>query len=719
MGIRKARIEIELQSDLCSGSGYSYAGVVDNDVCYDDQGLPYIPARRIKGCMREVLESLLYVKYPNEADKLFGKSGASDYKDRKENRILRIGNAYPAHYEHLSACLAGLIGRSEGRGSYEISVQDVLERYTHVVGQTRMKNGVAKDNSLRYTRVVNRFDPIKEGENIRFYADIDFDEAVSGEVEDILAAMRHIGLMRNRGYGAVRCRLLGEREEVNGRPLYLIREEGDTCRIYFAVSNTEPLLLCGQDDAATEDYISGQSVLGAMASRYLRGGNSADSEEFRDLFLNGQTVFSNLYPYDGERIYEPAPAYLCKLKKTKEYVYNLAAMSERRSDGNLPKMMKDTYVTVVRGDGADEVTEYETEKDILYHNRHQHEEIGTELLLYSAEVLKPGQRFAGSITVPKKYRELMIRLLEDGEIHFGKSKSAQYGTCKLVEAKKLNTAEPAPSVIDPGDAVLVTFLSDGAFLNDRAEYTTQLSDVKKIVCGEVNLRWEDDAEHLSCLQTKQITGYQGVWNLRRNPIPAIKAGSFFVIKAVEEFRTGVYTVGERNLEGHGVIRIEKVSDYLHKDLTKGKRPEKGPKMVTDEVRSMLVPILAEKWLEWKIIGHWGGKDTFANGESNAAVGRIKLMLMESLQSSRDVEAQQKDFEKRIGSIKTEQTRKQGMELVKEAQAFTVLSADFQDILGNLGIDEGRMKRALGKLWGDYIMAIITHRKYAGKGGESK
>lgn len=56
MGKLCGKIKIELMSDLCAGSGYSFAGVIDSDVSYDEYGLPFLPARRLKGCMREAAE---------------------------------------------------------------------------------------------------------------------------------------------------------------------------------------------------------------------------------------------------------------------------------------------------------------------------------------------------------------------------------------------------------------------------------------------------------------------------------------------------------------------------------------------------------------------------------------------------------------------------------------------------------------------------------------
>lgn len=46
-------LKIVLQSDLCAGNGESIGNTIDTDVCMDAAGLPYIPARRLKGCLKQ------------------------------------------------------------------------------------------------------------------------------------------------------------------------------------------------------------------------------------------------------------------------------------------------------------------------------------------------------------------------------------------------------------------------------------------------------------------------------------------------------------------------------------------------------------------------------------------------------------------------------------------------------------------------------------------
>ncbi len=73
MNKKKGEIRITLKSDLCAGSGYSYAGIVDSDACYDTCGLPYIPAKRLKGCLREAAKMIGIS--PEQEERIFGKAG--------------------------------------------------------------------------------------------------------------------------------------------------------------------------------------------------------------------------------------------------------------------------------------------------------------------------------------------------------------------------------------------------------------------------------------------------------------------------------------------------------------------------------------------------------------------------------------------------------------------------------------------------------------------
>ena len=111
-------LEITLKSDLCMGSGYSYAGIIDSDVCYDSCGIPYIPGKRLKGCLRETAENILYSLIMKEdIEKIFGITG------NDKACSLTIGNAYIENYQKIQEELSYM----KEQYSESIQTQDILE----------------------------------------------------------------------------------------------------------------------------------------------------------------------------------------------------------------------------------------------------------------------------------------------------------------------------------------------------------------------------------------------------------------------------------------------------------------------------------------------------------------------------------------------------------------------------------------------------------------
>ena len=76
------KITIKLLSDLCTCSGETYNSVVDMDVVYDEDGIPYIPAKRIKGCIREAALEMKEMGFISEAqyESVLGKEGNTKSK---------------------------------------------------------------------------------------------------------------------------------------------------------------------------------------------------------------------------------------------------------------------------------------------------------------------------------------------------------------------------------------------------------------------------------------------------------------------------------------------------------------------------------------------------------------------------------------------------------------------------------------------------------------
>ena len=72
------KIKIKLLSDLCTASGETHNSLIDLDVVYDEYGLPYIPAKRLKGCIREAALEMQELGLVTETQfgQMFGQSGS-------------------------------------------------------------------------------------------------------------------------------------------------------------------------------------------------------------------------------------------------------------------------------------------------------------------------------------------------------------------------------------------------------------------------------------------------------------------------------------------------------------------------------------------------------------------------------------------------------------------------------------------------------------------
>ena len=150
------KLIVTLLSDTLIGSGNGFGATIDSDVVFDEYGLPYIPAKRIKGCL---------VDSYNKAEEMFIQSGI--LKDEngfaKQNTFGIQGQESPAnvYFDNLY-----LKSYSEYRQWLEylnykeyypefFHSSSIIELMTSLRRQTTIENGVAKDTSLRTQRVLN------------------------------------------------------------------------------------------------------------------------------------------------------------------------------------------------------------------------------------------------------------------------------------------------------------------------------------------------------------------------------------------------------------------------------------------------------------------------------------------------------------------------------------------------------------------------------------
>lgn len=211
-------IEITLDSHSVIGSGEGFGAVIDADIVFDDIGLPYIPAKRIKGCLREAAQGVQVMLQLSglpavlELENTFGTNPAltkriEDKPERLVQGSARFSNLYLDKYQENRNWLAYLTAK---HNSF-VSKETILNTFTSLRQHTKIyeETGVADDHSLRTTRVLNR--------GRKFYGKVIVEADNVDPIESTLALacanLRRIGTKRNRGFGEVTCCLLDEQRQ--------------------------------------------------------------------------------------------------------------------------------------------------------------------------------------------------------------------------------------------------------------------------------------------------------------------------------------------------------------------------------------------------------------------------------------------------------------------------------------------------------------------------
>ncbi len=200
-------LRVQLLSPLHLGSGQADVNV-DAEVIHDAYGLPYFPAKRLKGLLYEsaleVTEMLaccdtsLFTK--GDIDELFQHGCSSQTQ-------LILPNLYLTGYDRMKTEWAYL--QHEFAGVFQ--PQDVLEEYTSLRYQTRIdrETGTAADTSLHNMRVVEP--------GIEFSGEVLLQNGTLKQMQLLAMAfqnLKYAGLKRNRGFGEIDCIMIQNEKDI-------------------------------------------------------------------------------------------------------------------------------------------------------------------------------------------------------------------------------------------------------------------------------------------------------------------------------------------------------------------------------------------------------------------------------------------------------------------------------------------------------------------------
>ena len=644
------QMTITLESDLCVGSGESRGNAIDLDLCTNANGVPYIPARRLKGCLRETAEFLA------EAGQTEDFSCASE-----ENIGSLFGDAYgregllTIHDAHLPD--AALIDtalrriRTSGRTYlYRAAHPEGVKRiYTAVRGQTRLEDGLKVDGTLRFTRVLTKYNALFNVDKpLCFIAEVSInsEDGRLDKLEELLEACcsgtRHIGNGRNRGLGNVAITLSRkEAERAPAIPDFVPEPDSEYCMEYRILLES-PVTI--PDFGRSMTMIPGRSMIGCLSACFA-GMDGQKKEQFDDLFLNGTVRWSALTPVLEGRRTNPAPNFIMKLKNDGGKLINIFAQPDSAWKSLKPKTVSESYA-VQAGEGI-RIADVRT--GAVYHNSMK------QSMLYTQESVNAGYIYGGTVTFPGRYYRDIKELLTSARIRFGRSKNAQYANCRLLEI--LEPQKPANPVRLVSGTVYVVLESDLAVI-EEGRYITENRELREYIAGQLGLKPEETETAGDNVQYGISGGFQNLWNMQKMQIPVVKAGSVLVFKTGEaevpsEARIGsmkqeglgrVCVYSEAEMQGFTDIRREEIDKYTDAE------DEEAVRQIEEK---LTLSVVRETLLYYARVYRTGIRDI--------PVSRLRLMLMTA--------ESYPDFLAKVGTIKTSDVSSEKSGRKSAAEAF--------------------------------------------------
>ena len=537
-------LQITLESDLCASSGENFGVHIDSDVHFDRYGLPHVPSKRLKGCLRAAAMELcdFGLLSRETVDGIFGKRGG-----QRGSLVLR--NAQLKNHKNYVDEI-NLSPFNELRDP-----QRVLACFTYKRTQTAIaENGIARPHSLRTSRVVRK--------NLVFICEFSLDDRYIEAFVIINSALRHIGLNRTRGLGLVKSEIHESARLIENAPTPssgAIKSDSSQYQITYTLKLLDPLMFPRAEGGArkTESHIPGSSVMGFFASR-MKG---LEDDDYYRLFYRGALVFGNGYITDGRTRFVPAAASIRKNKAAGlDKCINSIAAYNSSVNAVIEELRQSKPVNDLFLANEINASNYmEVDTEINYH--HQLETEAVEREFYQYDALSAGQLFSGVISgCGRDIARVIDAWPSDGIFTLGRSITAQYGHAVAVDVKVNEIKRESRQM---SDIFAVQLLSPCLILDvESGNASLTIDSLKKAVESIVG-------ENLTCehsvMRYKLVGGFNSTWKLPKPQTMAFDAGTICVFRtesgAMANYQALNETrVGERISEGYGEVAAYRLSD---------------------------------------------------------------------------------------------------------------------------------------------------------------
>lgn len=590
-------LKIQLIEAVCPASGLGEPGVVDRDVILNPAGIPRIPGRRLKGVLRDEYEQLcagpLGAELPHP-DELFGSSG-------QRTAAIRIGDArliWPEAPEFdMEAWIASVLDLGDGPNNKLLWPDEITRQFTEIRRQTRIERetGAAKEDTLRFTRVL-KADQV-------FSAQVAaHDDRHRNALAFAAAAVKVMGAGRSRGIGRVKCWIEENGAEVAldpklrpvdpsrdlkpdqdlPNPIHLnpgVPQQGYTHALRYRLTLKTAAVLPGlfegdPNTVITHHYVPGTAIHGVLAERALQ----STPDRFYELFAAGRLAFLPANPaiQNGDQWtrLDPAPQSIRRTKdrdsKYLDWAQGLPGDIDEDERKTYSKRLKSGFFDWGPWRQGSRSVQAEIETNLQYHHLRATDKRlqralssepddlqpyqlkpGQSGTLFVYESLLPGQNFVGEILGSEADLQIIRGLIADQDtIRVGRSGSAQYGGEAAWEwiSKNPEPAKVPFSAPQDGQLHIVRLLTPLIGLNPYGHPVPRFP-VEDLGAGLDIIK--------SFARVEWVGGYLSHQRLPRRQMPAIAAGSVFIIEGtiqdLDAARRRSY--GLRVEEGFGRVEI--------------------------------------------------------------------------------------------------------------------------------------------------------------------
>lgn len=529
-------MKIELLSDICCGTGEGNGSNIDVCAAFDETGLPIIPAKRIKGLLRECGEFLVGYRVASRCafKKVFGGLNGED-------GIIRVDNAVVEDYETIKNNIIEILKAGNDLSGI-ITKQAVENYYTAVRAQTSIdeQTGIAKDHSLRTTQTV------KKGSAI-FISEILLDNPSEEDeilVKNCVKTLRHIGLNKSRGFGEVKCTIEEKDQQPNINKLPdKIAVDGTDPQVTFNYKITLlDDIVMSAGSYLINDFISGAMLIGAFA-KYTK-----NYEWFTDVILKNAT-FSNAYICDGNFEYTPAPLSLVYIKNEDDEgkkVFNCADSFEK--DEEKQYVQYGGYTCICEG----KIMKKSVRKAVEYH--HTNGVSGAESTLFTYEKILKGQTLKGTVTASESIINLLKDVIKNNEnvLYLGGSATAQYAKCRFEFGEEEIIEE-----IEVANKMVVEFLSDVIVYDEFGGNSGNITHLSELVKRKII----EFGEMKAYSKTVTTGGFNAKWKLPKRQYTAFIKGTVLELTGCNPDDASNYKINKTGYigvlcnEGYGQYRI--------------------------------------------------------------------------------------------------------------------------------------------------------------------